>query len=236
MIKSTIANRVSKKIRKKSVRPIPSWLFVIRNDLFWALAVLSICFGGIIASLWIFLIRQEEFDLYYLVLVDSDAFIILVLLPCLWLLLMFLLIGTTIFNLKHTNKGYRFRVFPVLVATILSSLILGSFLHSTGWSYSLDLLLKQNIQPYREVRDRRVNLWINPEDGMMSGVIEKVKNDILYVRDLDGYIWEVDIAGIPRPPLELMQIGMHIRILGFSLDEEIFIAESIRPWRPSFIK
>ena len=86
MIKSTIANRVSKKIRKKSVRPIPSWLFVIRNDLFWALAVLSICFGGIIASLWIFLIRQEEFDLYYLVLVDSDAFIILVLLPCLYLI------------------------------------------------------------------------------------------------------------------------------------------------------
>ena len=163
---------------------------------------------------------------------DSDAFVLLIVLPLMWLIVLVLLSGITVFNLRHTKQGYRFRMHQVLLVSIIGSLTLGGILHAAHWSNALDLTLKQRVLPYRELRNRRMNMWTHPESGMLAGTVVQVRGNTVFLRDFDEVLWEVDIAGAAPFPEWLLEEAMPLRILGYSLGDALFIAESIRPWRP----
>ena len=230
MTQSSIHQRVHKKIHEQKVQPLPAWRFWLRNDVFWALWVLSIGIGAMAFSLVLSLSLEDELDVY-LSMPFSWSLMFVLSLPVVAVMLYGLVSGLAAYNLQRTKHGYRFRFSRILFSGFVVSLILGCALHFSGWSDSFDLLLSQNVPPYRQIREQRMDMWSQPGEGMIAGTVESVQGDLLLLEDLDGFVWTVDIkdAAVPPRPLEP---GLPIRVLGIMGEEGEFFASEIRPWRP----
>jgi len=233
---SSVRDQVKRRIRQAHVKPLPRWLFTLRNDAFWFLSVISIAIGGAAASLWLLLIEQEELDVYATAFHGTWEFGLLIVLPLLWVVILVLLVSLASFNARHTNRGYRWPHWQIVTGSLIGSILLGLLLHVFGWSTSFDVLLRQQIMPYRQLRELRQDFWHRPSEGMLGGTIVNVKNDKLYLRDANGNIWQVDLAGAPPLPHQMVRPGTPVRIVGILLEEGLFMAEEVRPWHGDWIR
>ena len=233
---SKLHKRVKEEIKKAHKKPLPRWLFALRNDIFWALLALSIGIGSATASILVYLVEQEELDVYmYQAFHDLNSFTIFVLLPLIWLGILVMLAAITAFNARHTKKGYRWSKKRVTSLSLGLSVIIGILLHMAGWSESFDTTLKQNIPPYRQLRELRMDVWSNPEAGMLSGTVDFIDADYIVVTDFKGLPWHVDIASVPHEIMKRIFPGMPVRVTGVITDLGQFLANDIRPWRGGFL-
>ena len=236
MTPSSLQKRVQEKIEKAGKRPLPRWLFALRNDLFWALLALSIGIGSATASLLVYLVEQDEMDVYLLqAFRDIQSFTIFVLLPLIWLLVLLMLAAITVFNARCTKTGYKWSTKHVVGISLGTSVILGILLHMAGWSESFDIILKQNIPPYRQVRELRMDVWSNPKAGMLAGTVDYIDEQFIIIQDFEGIPWNVDIAAVHPRELSMIMPGMPIRITGVVTDEGQFLANDLRSWKGGFL-
>jgi len=233
---SSVRDQVKRRIQQAHLKPLPRWLFMLRNDAFWLLAVVSITVGGATASLWLLLIEQEEPDVYITAFRGTREFVLLIVLPLLWVLILILLVALAAFNARHTSHGYRWPRWQIVAGSLVGSIVLGFALHAFGWSRSFDVLLRQHVPPYRQVRELRQDFWHRPSEGMLGGTVVEVKSDTLFLRDADGILWQVDIAGSPPPPPLVLRPGTPVRVVGVMIEEGFFIAEGVRPWLGDWIR
>ena len=80
-----------------------------------------------------------------------------------------------------------------------------------------------------------MDFWSNPQQGMLAGTVESTGDRVLFVRDFEGLLWNVDTAGARPLPSELLQPGMPVRILGTPLPGGVFLASDVRPWRGEWL-
>lgn len=233
---SSVRDQVKRRIQQAGIRPLPRWLFALRNDAFWFLAVVSIAVGGASTSLWLLLIEQEEPDVYATAFRGMWEFVLLIALPLLWIILLAFLVSLAAFNARHTSHGYRWPRWQIVMSSLVGSIVLGFVLHATGWSTSLDTVLRQHVPPYRQVRELRQDFWHRPSEGMLGGTVVERKSDVLFLRDADGILWQVDIAGTPPIPPPMLRPGTPLRVVGVMIEEGFFIAEDVRPWLGDWIR
>lgn len=230
-----IADRVTRQIKERKLHPMPHWRFALRNDAFWALTVLTTAFGGAVMSLWLLLIEQEELDVYATMFRGWREFLVLTGLPIAWMGALVVLVWLAISNARHTKRGYRWPLWQGMLSVIGVSAVLGVLLHMAGWSENFDALLRQQWGTYRHVREWRMDFWSNPQQGMLAGTVESTGAGVLFVRDFEGLLWNVDTAGAPPLPPELLWPGMPVRILGTPLPDGVFLANDVRPWRGEWL-
>ncbi|MDD3896799.1 MAG: hypothetical protein PHU04_03085 [Candidatus Peribacteraceae bacterium] len=223
-----IAGRVRSLIQKRGIRPKPEWVFLLKESALWFLFSLSIGLGGMTAALMIFLLSEEEVDIY-LRAVQNPKMLLILSIPFLWLAVLAAFSWGAASSLQRTKRGYRWHAMTLIGISIAGSALVGGVLHSTGWSDALDAFLGRGLPYYEDIRGVRERAWSHPEEGMLAGnVLRYIGPQTFLLLDLEGNVWEVNGSYVFAMPLPQ---GMPVRVLGVISGPGQFTAEDVRPWR-----
>lgn len=218
------------KIKKDNIKPNPRWKFLLRDYVFWAVFGAAVLLGGLAFSVVLFFLLERDWDIYkYL---DKSFFEYLFLsIPYFWIIILTAFSGVAYYNWKHTKRGYKFNPYLIVLLSILISLFLGSGLYAAGLGEKMDEVFAENMPCcYESFMERRLNVWSQPEKGLLSGEVVERKNDLLRIEDWGGNEWEVLIDEALMMGSVEMEKGGKLKIVGKKRSENIFEAQQIRPW------
>lgn len=211
-----VSKNVLDQIKKEGVKPRPKWEFLLKNWALWGGFVVSLIVGAVAVSVIIFLMRTSDFDVY------RQVGGLWKLVPYFWVVILLLLGAAAYYNYKNTEGGYKYHFSLVIIISVLLSVILGSVFFRVGvgkWVQN-----RVNVHRFHE------KVWMNPDDGFLSGKIEDIVSAELSLEDLDGKKWDVYFEDVKKPPMMRLDNGMMIKIIGEKRGEFGFDAKEIRPW------
>tara|TARA_Y100000310_G_scaffold323497_2_gene383895 strand:+ start:871 stop:1701 length:831 start_codon:yes stop_codon:yes gene_type:complete len=225
-----ISGKILEKIKEDKLTPIDRRIFVAKNYGMWALAGISLLIGSIAVSVMIFTTSNRDWDIYTHVS-DSRLEYIVEVIPYLWIVILILFVFVADYNLRKTNKGYRFRLLQLVLTTIGISLALGTLLYLFGAGHALDTALHGKIPFHKGAIHRQEIFWDRAEDGFLAGTItEFTEGRNFTLEDFEKQIWLINGEKLPPPMMGMMTRGDKVRIVGKKLPDFVFEACMIRPW------
>ncbi len=232
-----ISSEVLKKIKKKGIEPTAKWKFLLKNSILWGTFAILILVGGIAASVVIFKIATNDWDIYMRLGRSFSGFLFQTL-PYLWIGLLIVFIFIADYNFKHTKKGYKYGLPTIVGSSILISIILGFGLYGVGAAKYIENTALQHFSFYKDrVFSERVDMWSEHDLGLMAGeILDLVDKDRVRIESLRGDEWMVIISDIPIQMKEQLKPEMIVRVLGDVIDHETFHATEMKPWKGNFLK
>ncbi|MFA6553431.1 MAG: hypothetical protein WCT27_03310 [Patescibacteria group bacterium] len=229
---NTISDQALEKLKSQHMKPIPRWEFLLKDSVIWAGFMVAVLVGSVAYCVALFLLTTQDWDLYRYV--GSNAFAdALSGLPYLWLIILLLFVLLAMYNFRHTQSGYRYRVWGVIVASIGASIVIGSVLHVTGFGNYLDRVMADNLPVYRQLTPDRQSVWTQPEKGLLSGKIltpENLLPNTVTIRDFKGKKWLISVNSALVDPSVRLEIGQYIKLVGQKTSTGQFQATHIMPW------
>jgi len=227
-----ISNEVLKKIKDNNIKPKPLWYFITKNYFIWSVFGISIILGSFAFSMFLFIIKQLDWDIYYYM---GDNFLktVFVSLPYLWLIFLILFTGIAYYNFIHTKRGYRFKFISILLMSLIISIILGTGLYFNGFSERLENVFSEKIPYYNRLVYSCEEQWMQPERGLLAGTIIETglpENNFILM-DLDNNRWKIEADKVIWKGKITPVIGLKIKLMGKLMDGNHFKAMEIRPWQ-----
>ncbi|MDA3839866.1 MAG: hypothetical protein PF572_02145 [Patescibacteria group bacterium] len=232
MDEKTLSERVLAKIKEKKIERKAKWTFLLRNYVVWGAGIISLLVGGLALSVVIYMMRHNGWGEYSYV---SDSFLqfIFLTLPYFWLVFLGLFVFIADYYIKHTNKGYRYRLPVVVVGSIFVSFLLGGLFYNLGMGQAIDDVLGRQAPFYRQFINPNMKRWNNPEKGLLSGKIISVNSESeFFLRDIDNTEWIVFYEETLVHPIFGVKEDMQINILGKMIGQDSFKADHIKPMGP----
>lgn len=218
-----------KKIKTKHLEPKSKYSFVLKNYLFWFLAILAIIIGALAVAIIIFFLYNQDWVLYFKY--ASFIQILYFSLPYLWFLILLSLISLAYFNFKKTEFGYRYSLKKLILIYFASSIILGSIFYFLGFAQVLDKTFDQKIPFYNNLHQRCSWFWQDPQAGRLSGEIIEITNANQFkFKDLKDKHWIIyDDKAIYKHKFN-RKPNIGIRIMGEIINNNEFRAQEIKPY------
>lgn len=239
-----IAKKINQEIKDKDIKPRSKKYFVLKQIIIWILfgwALLLISLA--IALGWEISVQQD----YRLMLALPDRFLFIIqTLPYFWIVLAIVLAVIALVEFKGTNKGYKLQWYFILLGLIILNFILAGIFYFTGVAQYIENKLESHIPGYHRVVPVPQKMWLEPEDGLLSGIIIETEDvppmrdpadgwKIIILEDWDENEWEVVIEeDTMMPPFLELTEDEAIRIIGEAIDENEFRAFGIKPWQKGF--
>jgi len=218
------------KIKQDNIAPKPRWHFLLKNYVIWAIGLLALLIGAAAVSVMIYLFKYNGWEIQEETHKSLWDFFLLTL-PYFWIIFLSLFVFILYYNFKHTKHGYRYPVWFMVMASILSSIILGSLFFLAGLGEKIDNVLGERAPLYDIVINRHVDFWFKPEEGRLTGIITKEKDEQgLIIFDAQMNPWQVIMQ--PDFPSEELRLNQPVDIIGRVSGPNKFEAEIIRPVRP----
>ena len=232
--KNTIAQEVIKKLEEGQVKPIARWHFVLRNSTFWALWGLSVVLGSCASAATIFVFFNAGWQ-YQSVTHDNFFKFLLDTLPLFWLVAIGLMVFFGYYNIRHTNRGYRFSVYLVMVSSVVASFIGGTILYTLGIAGDIDNI-KRPLPFAPPIISLEENRWNNTNRGLVSGFVKSFDREAktLTLVLISGEEKTLSTIELQDNDLSYLNQNSHVRIIG-GVDEGnkgIFVACAVLPWEP----
>jgi len=216
-----------KKIKEKHLEPKSKYSFILKNYLFWSLAILAIIIGALAIAIIIFFLYNQDWTLYFKY--ASFIQILYFSLPYLWFAILLILISLAYFNFRKTEFGYRYSLKKLILIYFASSIILGSLFYSLGFAQVLDRTFDQKLPFYTNLHQRCSWFWQNPQEGRLSGEIIEITNPNQFrLKDLKDKHWTIyDNKAMYRNRVN-RKTGINIRIIGEIVNDNEFKAQEIK--------
>ncbi len=230
MEKQSLSEKVLAVIKDKKIQRKARWTFLLRDYVVRVFGLVSLIVGGLAFSVIIFMMRNNSWGEYSYV---SDSFLqfFLLTLPYFWIVFLILFVVIADYNIRHTKKGYRYRLPFVVLASIIVSAFLGVFFYNIGMGQAIDDILSKNTPYYEQFINPGFKMWHNPEKGLLSGRFNIIKaGSELEFEDINGSIWFVtcDKSDCLIMGPGLLK-GSHFRLFGSVLEGNYFEAKRIMP-------
>ena len=223
-------DKILEKIEHQQIEPTPKWYFQFKNWGFWCLFVISILIGSMAFSIILYSIQQTDF-----VLIShfshSSWENILVLLPYFWLILLLVFSILAFFSFKNFKKAYKYSLVSILALSVFLSILLGTLSFISGIASFLENKFAYQVEIYNSIEEKKLQHWMQPENGFLAGTIIDVKLDTLTLKDFNQKQWQIQYHNIFIPPLLELTEGEQIKIMGEKTESSVFIATEIRPWK-----
>ncbi len=227
-----IASKILDSIKKKDIKPKPKWEFLVREYAIWGLGIFSILIGALAFAVIVYLVVNNDWDVYGEVNSNIFAFIFLTL-PYFWLVLVAGLVLAVIYNFRHTKYGYRYHWAIVVLGSIFLSVGLGVIFHRVGWGEAIDDTLGRRAPLYGTVINPRLHLWMQPEQGLLAGVVvEVITPEEFFLYDLSREKWLVEAHNTLFHPMIIIEPGREIKMIGEMIGQHEFEAFNIIPVGP----
>ncbi len=226
MENQNISQIALQKIKESGIKPISKNVFNLKKVIFWSLVGSSLVIGAISFSVTLSMLFNNDWDLYQ----RFGFSFIFKTLPYFWVacLLFFAILGE--FYYRKTFFGYRHRVITIMGIYIILTIIFGSILHFFRIGEIVEQSMSDNISIYHGFVFDKSEFWSHPEDGLISGKIIDVENNIIKIVDFNNVIWTVNMDNAIIGRQVEIEEGKTIRIIGDLDNNNIFVAEHLRPW------
>lgn len=230
---TNLSETVLGKIKKEQISPVPRWLFLFKNYAFWSLLFLSMLLGSMSFSVIIHIAGSGDFDIlnHLRGSILTSGFMLL---PLFWLISLVLFALVAYFNWKHTRHAYRFKRRWIFLSGFFSSLLFGYIFYVSGLGKFIDLLMVRSVQYYGNSKHKaRVELWQQPESGLLIGRIVDVKEgeEELIVEDGKGNDWVIENKVSTQRKEGVRQVikkGTIVKIVGSNKGSQKIEARDIR--------
>lgn len=229
MTEFNLSQKVLEKIKKEHIKPQPRWRFIAKNMVIWFISAVALVFGGLATSVVIYMLVNNDWDVYEHITGSLPEFVFATI-PYYWLVFMVVFIVVAHYYLKHTKKGYRYRLHTIAVALFISSTALGILFYNIGMGRAIDDVFAENVPFYMNLLEHRKGIWVMPEEGRLGGEIVMVINENEFkLREFNQREWRIIIRETIIPANSIIKKGNTVKIMGNKLDEETFEAFIIRP-------
>ena len=236
MSKKTISNKVLEKIKKEHLKPKPKWEFLLKNYVFWSAFAMAIIIGGLVASMVIFKIINNDWDIARRLGHHPVAFGFKTM-PFFWIIIFAAFVFIAHYNFKHTKRGYRFKLPLTIVASLLISVLLGFSFLGMGVAKKMDEKAQKHLPFLEGTRfEQRMDMWSQIDKGVIAGEIIEIEDGFIEIENLEGETWNINTKDVSKKDLQDIEEGMIVGIIGEKGDDGNFNAEKIRPWKGNFMQ
>lgn len=222
-------NRIIEKIKEEKIRPIPKLYFTGKNILVWLLFIVSIFIGATSFSIILFSIQQTDFSPISH-LRHSKIELFLGLLPFFWIILLILFLFLSTLSIYYSKRGYKFRWSGLVMISTAFSILLGTFFFIAGGAGKLETVFALNTSLYESIQEKKIKVWMNPDDGFLAGQIESARDSSFILTDFNKKSWEVDLSHAFIPPVLFLEKGETVKLIGKISAPNRFEADEVRPW------
>jgi hypothetical protein len=223
-------DKISERIKKEQIKPVPKWFFILKNIGGWGLFILFILIGAIAFSIILFSIQQSDFELISH-LDHSKTEKLLVILPFFWIIILIVFTLFAYFSFRNSKKAYKYSLMSIIGVSTFLSVLLGILFFLIGGGQRLERSFANKVSAYKSLEEKKLQVWVNPTEGLLAGTIIRNENDTIYLRDFSDKKWLISHKGIFVPPILNLESGEKIKLIGKPLGDNIFIADEIRPWQ-----
>jgi hypothetical protein len=222
-----LSNKILATIERDHLKPLPSWVFQVRNILAWTLAIIVIFFSSITLGLVTHIVINQDWKIYSENHLPTNH--LLESLPYIWLGCLFASLIITYLIVKNSKTGYKYSSIIIISISLSISLLIGVTLFETGISRKIDSSLGQNFTMYNSTEDRKVSEWQDPQNGYLGGIIVNQNETEIELQDFQNKTWYVDITKLPNRN-KILNTNKKIKIFGAITGENNFQAKAIYAW------
>ena len=237
MSNSNLTESILHRVADKQLKPRPRWQFIIKQILIWLGVLLSIIFGSIASSILVFLIINNDWEVYDVVTHSLLQFIILTL-PYFWLAVLALFISLAYFYMRKTKRGYRYSLWKLAFIYVVLCSLLGSVTYVYGGSQKIDRLLTINVPIYKTLVNQQTVRWTQPQTGLLAGDIETIDSNKkeFILEDIDGHQWHINYVDAKFDSKVKLIEDERVRLVGIKNDDNHFTAKQILVTKPTLHK
>ncbi|NMC51271.1 hypothetical protein GYA54_00895 [Candidatus Kuenenbacteria bacterium] len=225
---SQISDKILETIKDQGLKPTPKSNLRAKNLLLWFLFGLSIIFGALAVGISIFILANQEWDIYQRIEMNFGK-ILLLTLPYFWLAALVVFVGLGYYNYKNTKFGYRLPLARLIIFYLLATVILGILIYNFGLGYKLNNIFNEKLPGYAQLNYEH-RLWQKTDQGLLAGEIVAITKNGFILQDLSGDHWQINALTANVQNDAILKIGERIKIIGDITLENQFTAEEIRPW------
>lgn len=227
---------VLSRIEHEQMRPKSKWFFQSTRCIIWIFWITTIIVGSIAVAELIYISMHSGIEFFEMTHGSLAAFV-LDSLPFVWLIAFLSMVVLAFYNMRKTQRGYKYPLWQIIGSSILFTVGGGAVLYAVGVSAMLDSAIDKRMPGYLTVEERQMYMWGHPEDGRLTGTfIEHIaeQNVVRFLDSVDRE-WVVAIHELPIKDRELLVNGAHVRLLGESDmngDQMRFYGCAALPWMP----
>ena len=229
MDNKSLSEKVLALIKEKKIQRKAKWTFLLRDWVVRMFGFVSLLVGGLAFSVIMYMIRNNSWEEYSY---TGDSFLqfMILSLPYFWIGFLVLFVIIADYNIRHTKKGYRYRLPVVVFASVFVSTLLGGLFYSVGMGQAIDDILSKNTPYYEQFINPSFKIWQNPEKGLYSGVVisANAENELIF-QDINGKLWTVIYNEHDCMLEHGISENIQVRIFGENTREDLIEAEKIVP-------
>lgn len=228
-----ISQTILHKIEKENIKPKARWYFVLEHGILWVPGILVTLLGAVAVAGIVYAVMHSGWEYNEFVYKTKVDFLIATT-PFLWVISFALFNSLIVKALRTTHLGYRMSAKKIIIGSFTTSIILGCSVYVFDEKFEVDSLIRYPVH----IREKGV--WSSPEQGRMSGIVEKKYEKALLVRDFENRLWIVDMSGFGSTTFPFVEEGKSIRVLGTTTEnisintdvnkEYSFVACALFPW------
>lgn len=220
-----ISEKALEKIKESGIKPISKKVFNIKKVTFWTLVVLSIFIGSASFAIILSILVNNDWQLYH----QFGLGFIFNTLPYFWLICLAIFAVLAEYYYRKTLFGYKHTIISIVGLYITITIASGGIFQLIGIGNRMEYYLFSNVSVYHNLRVNNSKFWDNPEEGLLSGRIIEIDDNIVRVVDRNNKIWLIDV---PDDAISLIEIGQVIKIVGNRTELDSFKADYIRSFSP----
>jgi hypothetical protein len=214
-------------IKEKHLKPKAKWIFILKDVSIWSLGAASLLLGAVAFSVIIFIIRNNDWNLYREFSGSMGEFVLLTM-PYFWIVFLIIFVAVVNYDLKHTKKGYKYSVPLILFMSIFGSMFLGAIFYGAGFGKALDDVLGERVVFYDRLINPMLRMWDDPEKGHLAGlIVAEIKSQQYRLIDISRNEWLIDISEAEIPNNFMVEVGRPIKLLGKTNGDYYFIVKRV---------
>jgi len=230
-----IKESVLERLEREGITPRSRLYWLSYEYAFWGAWLLSVVLGAVALAVLSFTSLYIGYSLYE---ATHQSFLTFFFdtLPDLWFLAFACLTIVAYFNLRNTKRGYKYPLYLVVGSSFGFSVVGAMVLHSLGAGFYLDHYMGQHLKSYQSRAEFEAQVWQNPLEGRLLGVIKAPKEDGLKqisFTDVNNEDWDITITDLRTRDTELLLSGHKVRMLVATTTEELrdgMVACAVFPW------
>jgi hypothetical protein len=226
----TFEQKILDRIKSRHLKPLPKGYFKARNLALWGVVGVFVASLGVGVGMIIYTVRST--DLSVLARLELSASqTLLFSFPVFWILACAVIATIAFINLRRTRNGYRVSARQFVIISTLVAIGVGSLVYALNVAQYLSKVASDAIPLYNTITAPDTNVWLDPDHGLLSGVIRTRDSDeSFYLRDSEAVLWHVTGNDILIPDDYGMQSGDRVKIIGKRTGDDTFTAREIYPW------
>lgn len=223
-------DKLLERIKESRNQPIPKWQFVVKRTLIWLLFFLAVIAGALAFAVILFSLRETGF--WALQHANHSGIeLFLSILPFFWLVFLLIFLVIAIYSVQFSAKGYKMALSKWVGYSAAISIVLGTVFYLGGGGQWIENTFAANASFYESVQEKKMRIWVQPDDGYLAGKILLVAPEYFELQDFEGRLWNITYENAFIAPIVQLTKEEAVKIVGEKTGTSAFKADEIRPWQ-----